>query len=223
MARRTDTASRVVDASPDRVYAALVVPDTLVAWLPPEGMSASFERFDARPGGGFRLVLTYDDPSGSPGKSTPDSDVVEARFVELVPGSRVVQDVDFVADDPRHAGTMTMTWELTPTESGTRVEIRADNVPPDTYRVYIAPLIFGLAPVINVLVSSLWHPEPGNALHFKLDPPGWKMWVGILLVGAGAALVLFSKEEAEVSKKQAGHAKPAATARMETPGAHGQP
>src|SRR3954471_9828124 len=29
------------------------------------------------------------------------------------------------------------------------------------YRIYIAPLIFGLAPVINVLVSSAWHPKPG--------------------------------------------------------------
>ena len=128
--RRTDTASRLVDAAPDRVYAALVDPEALVAWLPPGGMSARFEHFDARPGGGYRLVLTYAAAAGGPGKTTPDSDVVEARFVDLVPGSRVVQEVDFVADDPRHAGTMTMTWELVPTGNGTRVDIRAENVPP---------------------------------------------------------------------------------------------
>ena len=33
------------------------------------------------------------------------------------------------ADDPAHAGTMTMTWSMTATDGGTRVEIRADDVP----------------------------------------------------------------------------------------------
>jgi hypothetical protein len=74
---------------------------------------------------------------------------------------------------------------------------KAAELPPATYRLYIAPLIFGLAPVINTLVSMLWHPKPGEWFHFALELPGWKLWVGILLVGAGAALVLYSKEEAE--------------------------
>lgn len=74
---------------------------------------------------------------------------------------------------------------------------RQASLPPATYKVYIAPLIFGLAPVINVLVSMVWHPRPGDPFHFDLEIPGWKLWVGIILVGAGAALVLFSKEEAE--------------------------
>jgi len=55
--------------------------------------------------------------------------VVEARFTELVPGERVVQVVDFVSDDPAFQGAMTMTWALSPAEGGTRVEIRADDVP----------------------------------------------------------------------------------------------
>ena len=84
-------------------------------------------------------------------------------------------------------------------------------------RLYIAPLIFGLAPVINTLVSTVWHPQPGNPFHFKAELPGWKLWVGIVLVGAGAALVLFSKEEAEQHKKSAAKPVPAATAAL-TPG-----
>jgi uncharacterized protein YndB with AHSA1/START domain len=126
---RTDTGSRVIAAPPERVYAALVDPDALEAWLPPDGMTGRFERFDARPGGSYRLVLTYADASSSPGKATPDSDVVEARFVDIVPGVRVVQAVEFVSDDPSFAGTMTMTWEVTAVDAGTRVEIRADDVP----------------------------------------------------------------------------------------------
>ncbi|MDA0179233.1 SRPBCC family protein [Solirubrobacter phytolaccae] len=126
---RTDTASRVISTPPERVYAALVDPESLAAWLPPDGMSGVFERFDARPGGSYRLVLTYADASTAPGKATADTDIVEARFVDIVPGVRVVQAVDFVHDDPAYAGTMTMTWEVTTVAAGTRVEIRAVDVP----------------------------------------------------------------------------------------------
>lgn len=126
---RVDRASLVVAATPGRVYAALVDQDALLRWLPPDGMTGRFERYDARPGGGYRLVLTYVDDA-STGKSTTDSDVVEALFVELVPGDRVMQAVQFDSDDPNYAGTMTMTWSLEPVDSGTRVEIRAEDVPP---------------------------------------------------------------------------------------------
>jgi uncharacterized protein YndB with AHSA1/START domain len=120
---RTDTASRVIAAPLDRVFAALLDPEALTAWLPPDGMDGRFERFDARPGGSYRLVLTYPDASTARGKATADSDIVEARFVDVVPG------VDFVSDDPTHAGTMTMTWEVAAVDAGTRVDIRADDVP----------------------------------------------------------------------------------------------
>ena len=126
---RTDRASRVIAAPPERAYAALVDPEALVAWLPPGGMTARFERFDCRPGGSYRMVLTYADPSKGSGKATADSDVVDARFVDVVPRSRVVQAVDFVSDDPAFAGTMTMTWEVIPEGAGSRVEIRAEDVP----------------------------------------------------------------------------------------------
>lgn len=92
-------------------------------------MSDRFERFDARAGGSYRLVLTYADASTAPGKATADSDIVEARFLDIVPRVRVVQAVDFVSEDPAHAGTMTMTWKITAVDAGTRVDIRADNVP----------------------------------------------------------------------------------------------
>ena|SRR5436190_5061948 len=66
---RTDRASRLIAASPDDVYAALVDAKALMAWLPPTGMTGAFERFDPRPGGSYRLVLTYADASASPGRS----------------------------------------------------------------------------------------------------------------------------------------------------------
>ena len=75
------------------------------------------------------MVLTYDDASGAPGKATADSDVVDGRFVEIDPGQRVVQEIDFVSDDPSFAGTMTMTWAATAVDGGTRVDITAVGVP----------------------------------------------------------------------------------------------
>jgi uncharacterized protein YndB with AHSA1/START domain len=78
----------VIAAPLERVYAALVDPDALITWLPPAGMSGKFERFDARSGGSYRMVLTYADASGAPGKATSDSDIVEGRFLDVVPGAR---------------------------------------------------------------------------------------------------------------------------------------
>ena len=126
---RTDRASRVIAAPLERTWAALVDPEALLAWLPPGGMTGRFERFDARPGGSYRMVLTYSGASGAPGKATADSDIVEARFVDIVPGERIVQAVDFVSDNPAYAGTMIMSWEVTAADGGTRVNIVAKDVP----------------------------------------------------------------------------------------------
>jgi hypothetical protein len=73
--------------------------------------------------------------------------------------------------------------------------------PPDpaAYKVFIAPLIFGLAPIINVLVTVFWHPLKGNAANFGFTMPHPLLWVGIILVGVGAGLVLYSKELVEAA------------------------
>jgi uncharacterized protein YndB with AHSA1/START domain len=127
---RTDSASLVMDAPLGRVYTALVEPQALLKWLPPQGMSGQFEHFDVRPGGSYRMRLTYADAPEAGGKSSANSDVVDVRFVEIVPDERVVQAVDFESDDPSFAGTMTMTWSVTAVSTGsTRVDIRADDVP----------------------------------------------------------------------------------------------
>jgi uncharacterized protein YndB with AHSA1/START domain len=119
----------VIRAAPGPVFDALVDRDALESWLPPAGMAARFERFDPSPGGGYRLVLTYADADGAPGKSSADSDVVEVRYLDLVRDDRVVQAVDFVSDDPAFAGTMTMTWTVRAVDDGTRVDITAADVP----------------------------------------------------------------------------------------------
>ena len=127
--RSTDTAFRLIEAPPERIFAALIDPAALSRWLPPAGMTGRFERFDPHPGGSYRLVMTYLDATDAPGKTTETEDVVEARFVEIVPNERIVQSVKFESDDRAFAGAMTMTWTIVPDDERSRVEIRAENVP----------------------------------------------------------------------------------------------
>lgn len=143
----------MVPAAPERVYAALLDPSALEAWLPPGNMKGRVLEFDARPGGAFRMELTYLD--GSRGKSSEHSDVTEVTFVELVPGERVVQRVVFDSDDSQFAGAMTMTWSLLAIEGGTRVEIQADDVPPGISSEDHAT---GLTASLNNLASYLAAP-----------------------------------------------------------------
>lgn len=125
---RTDSADIVVAAPPAAVFAALVDPDARAAWLPPTGMTGWFESFDARTGGGYRMVLEYEDTSVE-GKSGRNRDVSEVRFAAVEPPHRIVEEVDFVSDDPRFAGTMTMTWTVEAEGDGSRVAVTATDVP----------------------------------------------------------------------------------------------
>lgn len=126
---RTDQESRTINASSVRVYKALITPEKVARWLPPEGMSARVEAFDPRPGGECRMVLTYDDPAGAPGKSSASEDIVSGRFTEVEPGVRVTQKVGFDSDDPAFAGVMTMTWEVVAEGASTLVTVCAEDVP----------------------------------------------------------------------------------------------
>lgn len=127
---RTDTASAVVAADPDQIFAALLDETALLKWLPPADMVARFEHFDMRPGGFYRMVLTYRDSNRAEGKSSPGTDVVEVRIVAIVPGQRLVQAVNFDSDDPCYSGIMTMTWLVTAVDGGTRIDLSAEHVPP---------------------------------------------------------------------------------------------
>ncbi len=150
---RTDSVSRVVSADVERVFAALLDPAQLREWLPPQGMTGRFEHFDPRPGGSYRLVLTYETGSSGTGKATEDSDIVDVTFIDVEPNVRVVQAVDFVSDDPAFAGTMTMTWEVSARPDGTQVTIRAVDVPagisPEDHAVGMASSLAQLAAFVE--------------------------------------------------------------------------
>lgn len=127
--RRTDEADRHINARPARVFSALSSAESIVRWMPPEGMSGRVEHFDPRPGGTYRIILTYLDATGAPGKTSAGEDIAEGRFVDVVDGVRLVHEIEFESADPRFAGVMRMTWELVPSGEGVRVVFRAEDVP----------------------------------------------------------------------------------------------
>lgn len=126
---RTDTAAVHIPATPAAVFAALIDPGALVAWLPPEGMTGMFTDFVSGPGGRFRMVLTYLNSAAADPKSGEDTDVVEVRIAEVVPDTKLVWEADFDSGDPRFAGTMTMTWTTEADGDGTLVTVTATDVP----------------------------------------------------------------------------------------------
>ena len=54
--------------------------------------------------------------------------------------------------------------------------------------LYIAPLVFAGAPIVNAIVSLLWHPPKYL--------PGPLFYAGIVMAAVGAGLVLYSKPPA---------------------------
>jgi uncharacterized protein YndB with AHSA1/START domain len=125
-----DEASLLIHASPEAIYAAFVDPDAMVKWMPPAGMIGRMELFEPRPGGRYRMTLTYPENSGERGKAGDGSDIVQGQFGELVQGERVEQSGVFESDDPAFAGTMRVLWTFRPEHGATRVTVRAENVPP---------------------------------------------------------------------------------------------
>ena len=126
---RIDRATRVVHASPSAIFRAFSGHEAMIAWLPPSGMSGEMKSFDFSDGGSYRFRLTYDEPVGSPGKSTDDADDVEVQFGRIIPDRLIEQLVTFESDRPEFAGVMKMNWTFEPEGDATRVTIRAENVP----------------------------------------------------------------------------------------------
>ena len=68
---------------------------------------------DFREGGRYRIELRYEERLGAgSGKTTSHTDITQGRFLELVPGQRIRQSVEFESSDPSFSGEMIMTWSF---------------------------------------------------------------------------------------------------------------
>jgi uncharacterized protein YndB with AHSA1/START domain len=122
--------SRIIRAPRRTIYQAFLDPEALVSWLPPAGMQGHVYEFDARPGGAYRMSLTYVAPDHSPrGKTSDHTDMFRAQFLEMIPDERIVQLIEFESKDPAFADPMTITWSLADVPGGTKVTVLCENVP----------------------------------------------------------------------------------------------
>ena len=119
---------RDIAASPAAVYAALLDPGLIGQWRVPDGMRATVHEFEGRPGGRFRVTLTYDQADGR-GKTSTDADTYHGVFGTLVPGARVEESLRFETEAPEMQGTMTIVTTLHATPSGTRLEAVHEGLP----------------------------------------------------------------------------------------------
>ncbi|MDP4262988.1 MAG: SRPBCC family protein [Bacteroidota bacterium] len=128
--KRSDSASKIIRASPQRIYQAFLDPKAVASWRPPEGMRCQIYAFDSHEGGTFQMSFGYTDMNHTVrGKTSEHADVFQGKFLELIPDQRIVELVEFESDNPAFAGAMTITTTLVPVQGGTEVTILCENVP----------------------------------------------------------------------------------------------
>jgi len=125
----TTEVSRLIRAPRSQVYRALLDPEAVQHWMVPHGMTSEVHTFEPHEGGGFRISLTYDEPTDT-GKTTSRTDSFHGRFVQLVPDTKVVQVVEFETDDASVSGEMTISYTLTEAVEGTQITGLHENLPP---------------------------------------------------------------------------------------------
>ena len=121
---RSVTVSRVIAASPERVYDAFLDPDELAAWLPPTGFSAEVDEFEGTEGGTFRITFAADTE-----ELEPYSHSFHGTYEELIPGEQIVYTEEFETDDPGMAGEMTTTVTFEAVPDGTEVTVHQAGIP----------------------------------------------------------------------------------------------
>jgi uncharacterized protein YndB with AHSA1/START domain len=103
----------------------------LEAWLAPGEMTGKIHHFDLRVGGGYQMSLFYPaSDKTSRGKTSEKEDRFTARFVELIPGKKVIQATTFDSPDPAFSGEMIMEVTFESKDFETRVTILFKNIPP---------------------------------------------------------------------------------------------
>jgi uncharacterized protein YndB with AHSA1/START domain len=127
---RTDSASRVIHASPETIYKAFLDREAVTIWRAPKGMQCYVFEFDPQQGGKFRMSFTYiSQQHEGEGKSSAHQDIFHGVFKELIPNQKIVEIVQFESDNPAYADEMTVATTLDPLGENTKVTFTCSNVP----------------------------------------------------------------------------------------------
>jgi uncharacterized protein YndB with AHSA1/START domain len=111
---------RVIKAPADRIYQCFVDPDAYAKWLPPHGFTGKVHKMEPKVGGAYRMSFSTIDRKMS--------HFFGGKFVELVPGKRIVH-TDKFEDPAMGTSEMTVTIDLVPVKGGTELRIEQRGIP----------------------------------------------------------------------------------------------
>jgi len=153
---RIDSVVRIIKTSPETLYQAYMNPDSLVKWLPPSDMTGEISYFTAEVGEGYTMTLTYETGHSISGKSSIDTDVIVAKFIELIPNKKIVIRSVFDSDNVAFTSEMRITWYFEAVDEGTKVIIVAENVPDEIKKIdHLEGLHSSLENLKNFILSEI--------------------------------------------------------------------
>src|SRR5437899_8260882 len=110
---------RVLRAAPDKIYRALLDPDAMAKWLPPNGFTRKVHQMDAKVGGAYKMSFTN--------FTTGKSHSFGGKYLELTPHERIRYTDKF--DDPNLPGEMQTTITLRQGCCGTGLNLTEEGSP----------------------------------------------------------------------------------------------
>ncbi len=110
---------RVLRAPPERIYRALLDPDAMAKWLPPNGFTGKVHHLEAKVGGTYKMSFTN--------FTTGKSHSFGGEYVELIPYERIRYTDRF--DDPNLPGEMQVSVILKKGPCGTELNVVQEGVP----------------------------------------------------------------------------------------------
>ena len=119
MSTNTVRLHRVLRATSERVYRALLDADAMAKWLPPNGFTGKVHHVDAKVGGTYKMSFTN--------FSTGQSHSFDGKYLELVPNERIRHTDKF--DDPNLPGEMQTTISIRQVSLGTELDIVQEGIP----------------------------------------------------------------------------------------------
>ena len=110
---------RVLRAPPERIYRALLDPDAMAKWLPPNGFTGKVHQIDPKVGGRYKMSFTN--------FTTGKSHSFGGTYIELKPHERRRYTDKF--DDANLPGEMQTTITLKQVFCGTELNIIQEGIP----------------------------------------------------------------------------------------------
>ncbi len=110
---------RVIKASPEKVFRALIEPDALSFWLPPYGYLCVVHQMDPRVDGSYKMSFTN--------FSTGNRHSFGGKFLEIKLNEFLKHTDKF--DDPNMPGEMTTSFWLKKVSCGTELKVVQEGIP----------------------------------------------------------------------------------------------